>query len=258
MCSLAGKAVVVTGGGRGIGKGISVALAAAGAGVVLNGRDADTLEAAAAEIRARGGRAVVAPGDITSREDLDRLVAAGLEAFGYIDGWVNNAGGAVRSELIDMTEAQWDQVVDLNMKWTFFGMQAAARAMTRGGSIINITSRSGSMPCPRVGQYGAAKAGVENLTATAAVEWGRFGIRVNAIAPGLVITEGLSEEAKQRPEVDTIPLGRGGTVEDVGSLAVFLVSDEAAWISGAVMPLHGGARVSGGLVTYLQNARRPA
>src|SRR5205823_5975356 len=131
--------------------------------------------------------------DVTLADDRNRLAAAALEAFGYVDCWVNNAGSAAKEDvgrLLDLTESQWDHVVDVNLKATFFCAQAAARAMTRGGSIINMSSRSGSQPNPMTGQYGAAKAGVENLTATMAVEWGHRGIRVNAVAPGVVVLEG--------------------------------------------------------------------
>src|SRR5688500_16227886 len=218
MFSLAGKTAVVTGGGRGIGRGISLALARAGAKVVLTGRTSETLEATAKEIRALGAEALPIAADITRKPEIDRIVETTLEQYGYIDGWVNNAGSANAEDvgpLLAMTEAKWDAVVDLNLKWTFFAMQAAARAMTRGGSIVNISSRSGSQPCPNTGQYGAAKAGVENLTATAAVEWGHLGIRVNAIAPGVVPVEAeksMTSESRRRRQIETIPLRRLGKV----------------------------------------------
>ena len=203
MFELAGKTAVVTGGGRGIGRGITLALAAAGANVVLAGRTAEPLESAAEQARALGVTAVPVVADITVREDLDRLAAAGHEPSGYIDCWVNNAGSSRPQDvgpLLDLTEAQWDAVTDTNLKWTFFACQAAARAMSGGGTIINLSSRSGSQPNPMTGQYGAAKAGLENLTATMAVEWGHLGVRVNAVAPGVVLTpEGLASGSMSRP-----------------------------------------------------------
>ena len=264
MFSLAGKTVVVTGGGRGIGRGISLAMARAGANVVLSGRTQATLDAVAGEIRAIGGLAVPIVADITSQADIDRIVEAAISRFGYVDGWVNNAGSANASDvgpLLDMTPQQWDAVVDLNLKWTFFAMQAAARAMTRGGSIVNISSRSGSQPCPMTGQYGAAKAGVENLTATAAVEWGHLGIRVNAIAPGVVPVEtskSMTSESRRRRQIETVPLRRLGTVDDIGPLAVYFVADESSWTSGTVVQVTGGSRIPVGLLTYLYKVNRDA
>ena len=214
MFSLAGKVAVVTGGRRGIGKGISLALAQAGATVICTGRTSAPLEATTEQIREQGGRALVLVNDITRPDAAQAAVDRALSEFGRLDIWVNNAGSAAREDvgpLIDLDEGQWDRVVDLNLKWTFFAAQAAVRAMTAGGSIINITSRSGSQPNPMTGQYGAAKAGVENLTGTMAVEWGHLGIRVNAIAPGLVLTEDNAEfmsGPRAQKQIDVVPLGR--------------------------------------------------
>ena len=263
MFSLAGKTTVVTGGGRGIGRGISLSMAKAGANVVAAGRTVEPLEAIAAQIRQGGGQAIAVPADITKPGDIERILNQALETFGYVDCWVNNAGSADPADvglLMDLTPDRWDRVVDLNMKWTFFAAQAAARAMTRGGTIINITSRSGSQPSPNTGQYSAAKAGVENLTATMAVEWGHLGIRVNAVAPGVVLTENnsgpggtMSRPSRVRRQIETIPLRRLGTVEDAGALCVFLASDEASWITGETIQLTGGSRIPVGLLTYLHH-----
>lgn len=258
MFSLHGRAVVVTGGGRGIGRGISLALARAGASVVLTGRGEEALQRTAADIAALGQRAVPIVSDVTRSDDIARIVDTTMAEFGYIDGWINNAGSASPNDvgpLLDMDEGKWDRVVDLNLKWTFFAMQAAARVMTRGGSIVNISSRSGSQPCPMTGQYGASKAGIESLTATAAVEWGHRGIRVNAIAPGVVVTDGASSmtsESRRRRQVETVPLQRLGTIDDVGPLAVYFVSDESSWVSGTVVQVTGGSRIPVGLLAYLR------
>lgn len=258
LFSLAGRTVVVTGGGRGIGRGISLALARAGANVVLTGRGEEALAETTATLRAWGREALPIVSDITLKADIDRIVESALARFGYIDGWVNNAGSASPGDtgpLLEMDEGRWDRVVDLNLKWTFFAMQAAARAMTRGGSILNISSRSGSQPCPMTGQYGAAKAGVENLTATAAVEWGHRGIRVNAIAPGVVITDGASSmtsESRRKRQIETVPLRRLGQIDDVGPLAVYFMADESSWVSGTVVPVTGGSRIPVGLLAYLR------
>ena len=157
--------------------------------------------------------------------------------------------------LLDVREDQWDRVVDLNLKWTFFAAQAAARAMRRGGSIVNITSRSASHPNPNTGHYGAAKAAVENLTLTMAAEWGHLGIRVNAVAPGVVMTEELAKvfntESRIRRQVETVPLQRLGTPDDIGPLCAYLLSDAASWTTGALIAVNGGSPVPMGYLSYL-------
>lgn len=258
MFSLQGKTVVVTGGGKGIGRGISMAMARCGAQVVVSGRDAGALASVAADMHKLGVQTLAVPGDITRADDRRRLIEGTLERFGAIDGWINNAGSAAPGDvgpLDTIDEGQWDRVVDLNLKAAFFAAQAAARAMTRGGSIVNITSRSASYPNPGTGHYGAAKAALENLTRTMAAEWGHRGIRVNAVAPGVVMTEELARtlntEARIRRQVETVPLQRLGTPDDIGPLCAYLVSDESAWTSGALIPVNGGSFVPMGYLSYL-------
>lgn len=263
LFDLSGKAVVVTGAGRGIGKGISRSMAKCGASVVLAGRSAAPLDAMAQEVRALGVRAITVPTDITDPAQIDALVQATLTEFGRIDCWVNNAGSANAEDvgpLIDLTPERFDNVVDLNLKWTFFCAQAAARQMIAqggGGSIINISSRSGSQPNPMTGQYGAAKAGIENLTATMAVEWGHHGIRVNAIAPGLVPTEesltsgSMSKPSRVARQIEAVPLRRLGTVDDIGAACAFLASEEAGWLTGETIQITGGSRIPVGYLTYM-------
>ncbi len=266
MFDLTGKTIVVTGGGRGIGRGISRSMAKCGASVVVAGRSEAPLLDTIAELEALGARAIAVPTDITSSDSIAALVQATLAEFGSIDCWVNNAGSANASDvgpLIDLDEAQWDVVVDLNLKWTFFAAQAAARQMVTqgyGGSIINISSRSGSQPCPMTGQYGAAKAGVESLTATAAAEWGHHGIRVNAVAPGLVPTEeslapggSMSKPSRRARQVASVPMRRLGTVDDIGAVCAFLASDEAAWTTGETIQVTGGSRIPVGYLTYMHH-----
>lgn len=264
MFNLSGKTVVVTGGGKGIGRGIADAMARCGARVVVNGRDAAALNTTVTALQALGAQALAVPGDITQAADRDALVAATLQAFGRIDGWVNNAGSASPADvgpLDGIGEAQWDRVLDLNLKAAFFAAQAAARAMTDGGSIVNITSRSASYPNPGTGHYGAAKAALENLTRTMAAEWGHRGIRVNAVAPGVVMTDELGKtlntESRIRRQVDTVPLQRLGRPDDIGPLCAYLVSDEASWTSGAIIGVNGGSFVPLGYLSWLQRVRRP-
>jgi NAD(P)-dependent dehydrogenase (short-subunit alcohol dehydrogenase family) len=262
MFDLSGRGVVVTGGGRGIGRGIARAMARSGAKVLVAGRSIGPLDDTVAELHQAGGSARAIVVDITDAASLDSLVQAAIAEFGVIDCWVNNAGSASASDvgpLIDLTEAAWDAVVDLNLKWTFFAAQAAARTMIgRGGSIINISSRSGSQPCPMTGQYGAAKAGVESLTATMAVEWGHHGIRVNAVAPGLVPTEDslapggtMGKPTRVARQIESVPLRRLGTVDDIGAACVYLASDEAGWVTGETIQVTGGSRITVGYNTYM-------
>ena len=266
MFDLTGKTVVVTGGGRWIGRGISRAMAKCGASVVVAGRSEAPLHDTVSELVDLGVSVLAVPTDITSAEGIAALVQATLDRFGSIDCWVNNAGSANASDvgpLIDLDTDQWDAVVDLNLKWTFFAAQAAARQMIQhggGGSIINISSRSGSQPCPMTGQYGAAKAGVESLTATAAAEWGHHGIRVNAVAPGLVPTEdslapggSMSKPSRVARQVATVPIRRLGTVDDIGAVCAFLASDEAAWTTGQTIQVTGGSRIPVGYLTYMHH-----
>ncbi len=258
MFSLKGKTVVVTGGAKGIGRGISLAMARCGAQVVVSGRDAQALDAVAAQLRALDVEALTVQGDITRADDRQRLIQATLERFGVINGWINNAGSAAPSDvgpLDTIDEGQWDRVVDLNLKAAFFAAQAAARSMTQGGSIVNISSRSASYPNPGTGHYGAAKAALENLTRTMAAEWGHRGIRVNAVAPGVVMTDELAKvfntESRIRRQVETVPLQRLGTPDDIGPLCAYLVSDESSWTSGALIPVNGGSFVPMGYLGYL-------
>lgn len=259
MFSLSGKTVVVTGGGRGLGRGIALAAARCGANIVVSGRSKDAVAATQAEMQEFGAQAHAVVADVTRAEDIARIVVEAQHRFGAIHGWVNNAGSAAPGDigpLLEVREDQWDRVVDLNLKWTFFAAQAAARAMPHGGSIVNITSRSASHPNPNTGHYGAAKAAVENLTLTMAAEWGHLGIRVNAVAPGVVMTEELAKvfntEARIRRQVETVPLQRLGTPDDVGPLCAYLLSDEASWTSGALIAVNGGSPVPMGYLSYLR------
>jgi NAD(P)-dependent dehydrogenase (short-subunit alcohol dehydrogenase family) len=263
MFSLSGKTVIVTGGGRGVGRGISRAMAMAGANVVITGRSPGPLEEAAEEGRRLGAKCLTVPGDITDGAFRGHLIERTLAAFGALDGLVNNAGSADPKDvgpLLGLDEGQFDRVVDLNLKSAFFVAQGAARAMQdRGGAIVNISSRSGSFPCPNTGQYGAAKAGLESLTMTMATEWGHMGIRVNALALGIVRTENSSSHANPKREqrnIEITPLRRLGEPDDVGPLCVAFVSDETSWVSGTVVRVDGGGRLPVGLLTYFHQINR--
>jgi NAD(P)-dependent dehydrogenase (short-subunit alcohol dehydrogenase family) len=263
--SLKGKCAVVTGGGRGIGRGISRAMAQAGATVVITGRSEQPLAETVGEIEKAGGKAVYIPGDICSFNTINAVVKKALDTGGYIDCWVNNAGSADPKDngpAIDMSEAAYDRVVGLNAKWAFFAAQAAARTMTRGGSIINISSRAGHGPSPLLIHYSSAKAALNSMTMTLAAEWGHKNIRVNAISPGVVRTErdeqtAMTSGGRIKRQLDTVPLRRLGKVEDVAHLCVYFASDEAEWVSGQVIQVTGGSPVPMGLMTYLWKVNNP-
>jgi 3-oxoacyl-[acyl-carrier protein] reductase len=264
MFDLTGKTVVVTGGGRGLGRWMGFSVAEAGASVVVAGRNEAHIASAAQEIREMGRQAIHVRTDVTVAADIARLVDSAISEYGYIDCWINNAGSADNDDvgpLLDLDEGQWDRVVDLNLKWSFFACQAAARAMTRGGSIILISSKSGSVASPMIGHYAASKAGIESLMATMAVEWGHRNIRVNAIAPGTVLTpgsnNGVMEAASRRlRQMQAIPLRRLGMPQDVAPLCVYLAADESSWVTGNVVQVTGGSRVGVGYLSYLHHANK--
>lgn len=263
MSLLQGKTVVITGGGRGIGRGIANEMSRHGANVVVAGRSTELLQAAAAEIAADGGHARAITADITNPADIDRLVAGSIEAFGYIDCWVNNAGGVSPGDsapLFKLDEGMWDRVIDLNLKWACFSAVAAAKSMMRGGSIINISSIAATAPSPSAAWYGAAKAAIESLTTSMATEWGKFGIRVNAISPGLVITaEGPASPGAAQRATETVgitPLQRNGVPEDIGGACVFLASELSSWLTGQIIPVNGGSVVPTYYLPYLTHTNR--
>jgi len=269
MFSLAGKSCVVTGASRGLGRAIALAFADQGADVVLAARSVPDLETLRAEIEAKGRRALVRPTDVTDVGQLRALAAATVAAFGKLDAWVNNAGGDTSieggwAEWLDVTEAGWERMLQLNLKAQVFGAQAAARAMRdrgTGGSIIFLSSIDGLYAAPGgEGIYGACKAAINNLTQTMAVELGQFGIRVNAIAPALVETPltapWLATEADRRLRSAFYPLRRVGQPPDVAAAAVYFASDEAAWVSGAVLLVSGGAVMTSDPYRYLMRVNR--
>lgn len=270
MFSLTGKSCVVTGASRGLGRGIALAFAQQGADVVLAARSASDLEAVRRDVEEAGRRAVVRPTDVTDVGQLHALADAAVASFGKVDAWVNNAGGDTSiaggwSELVDITEDGWDRMIRLNLKAQVFGAQAAARAMRRqgaGGSIIFMSSIDSLYAAPG-GEliYGACKAAINMITQTAAIELGQYGIRVNAIAPALVETPmtapWLEAEADRRLRAAFYPLRRVGQPTDVAAAAVYFASDEASWVSGAVLLVSGGAVMTSDPYRYLMRVNAP-
>ena len=246
--SIEGKVAIVTGSSRGIGKTLALGFAEAGASVVLAARTVSELEANAQEITAKGGKALVAPTDVTDRARLSEMVQKAVKEFGRIDVLLNVAGGAGDKQLgppLEISEDFWDELQDRNLKSVFLCNQAVARVMVeqRSGSIINISSMSGTKPVAYEAACGAAKAGVNQLTRALAIAWAPYNVRVNAIAPGLTLTaratKGLGPELVERYSKD-IPLGRAARPEDHLGPAIFLASDASAFITGIIIPSDGG------------------
>lgn len=240
------KAALITGAQQGIGRACALAFAAAGHGVAINWLDdVRAAEAVAEAVRARGRRAALVQGDVGTAAGCAAIVQGALEALGRIDVLVNNAGIFPRAAFLDMTEAEWDRVLDVNLKGSAFCAQAAARAMVaagRKGAIVNLAS-SAVRGTPVGVHYSASKNGVIGITRSMALALAPYGIRVNAIAPGLTDTaqprHGHTEEELQALG-RALPLSRLGRPEDIAAMAVFLASEDAAWITGQVYHVNGG------------------
>jgi 3-oxoacyl-[acyl-carrier protein] reductase len=244
------KVVIVTGAGKGIGRGIAHGFAAEGATVVVSARTVTALDAVADEIRDAGGTALAITADVAVAADVDRLVGTTVERCGRLDVLVNNAGVYLTSPVIDMSEADWDLTLAVDLKGVFLCSRAAARHMTaqRAGRIVNITSiaqvRGGT---PGHAHYGAAKAGVAAFTKTLAKELGPSGITVNCVAPGLIGDTEMGEVSKTLmggAYLATIPLGHLGTVRDVVDAVLFLASDRARYITGETLNVNGGSHMA--------------
>jgi 3-oxoacyl-[acyl-carrier protein] reductase len=245
VIDLTGKSAVVTGGSRGIGRAIGLRLARQGADVCFSYRgNAAAAESTAAEITALGRGALAIQGDATDPETADRVVKAALEAHGKVDILVNNAGITRDDLIMRMSLDAWRDVLETNLFGAFYAIKAVTRPMlkARSGRIVNITSVSGQAGQTGQANYSSAKAGLIGLTKATARELASRGITCNAVAPGFVLTELTQDLAEplQAEVTARTPLGRFGTTEEIADAVAFLVSDEAAFITGQVLAVDGG------------------
>jgi 2-deoxy-D-gluconate 3-dehydrogenase len=244
-----GKVAIVTGTGTGIGQASALALAAAGANVIMTelpGRT-DAAEATASTARADYGvETLVMPLDVTDLGHIDELVTSAVARFGRIDILLNNAGINIPKLALDVTESDWDRVLDINLKGLFFTTQAVGRVMAeqKSGKIISIASQMGVVGYVKRAAYCSAKAGVVNLTRVLAFEWAQYGIRVNAIGPTFVetpLTRPMFEDEEFRQDVmSRIPLGQLAQPQDIASAVVFLASPASDMITGQTLLVDGG------------------
>ncbi|MBU0973492.1 MAG: 3-oxoacyl-[acyl-carrier-protein] reductase [Proteobacteria bacterium] len=238
------KTAIVTGAGRGIGEMIALSLATAGADIVVNDIDKNSAEKVAGQIGRLGRKALVHTADIADKEQVEQMFADLQNEVKTIDVLVNNAGITRDNLFLNMTEKEWDQVMDINLKGLFFCTQQAARIMKaqNSGKIVNLTSVSAQVGNVGQANYTASKAGVIGLTRTLAKELARYNITVNAVAPGFILTpmtRTIPEEI-QGMILATIPMGRPGQPEDVAKVVKFLSTDESAYVTGQVISCNGG------------------
>jgi len=246
---LEGKVALVTGAREGIGFAAATALAEAGARVAVTSRSADGLLAVVEAIREAGSEALPLMMEMRDLASVRSGIERAAEHFGRLDVLVNNAGVAIRAPSLTYTEAEWAEVLEVDLRGPFFAAQAAAAIMARsgGGRIINVSSVFAHKAMGSRAAYAASKAGLEQMTKVLAVEWASHGITVNAVAPGTVLTPSR-EHLFATPEalaerLRIIPLGRLGRPEDIAPAILFLASPAAAWITGAVINIDGGMRL---------------
>ncbi|MCR4841670.1 MAG: SDR family oxidoreductase [Eubacterium sp.] len=245
---LTGKCAVVTGAAGGIGFTVAGTLAAAGAKVVIADLNEEASRKAADELKAQGLDAIGLACDVSSKESVEKMADLAEEAYGYVDILINNAGVTIDEKpILDVTEKEWDFVHGIDLKGFYFTSQVFAQRMKdsgKGGSMVNLTSAAGIMTPMYVSVYGAAKTGVKHLTGIMAKEWARWGIRVNAVAPGYVkthmIDKMLENEKNAKVVMKSIPMRRYAETQDVANVALFLSSEASEYLTGVVIPVDGG------------------
>lgn len=244
---LENKVAIITGAGSGIGREVARLFAKEGAGVVLTGRTKEKIDMVSQEIVREGGKAICVPGDVTSRVDMNNVVNEAVSNFGKIDILINNAGINQDALVSRMTEEQWDKVIKVDLKGAFNCIQAVLGTMLIQGRGVIISASSISGIYGNIGQtnYAAAKAGLVGLTKTLAKELGKKGIRVNAVAPGFVVTPMTSRVPENILEImkEKTPLHRLGEPWDIAQAYLYLASDEARFVNGAVLCVDGGLTI---------------
>jgi len=250
MFSLKGKVAVVTGSDRGIGKGIATVFAKAGANVVIASRSTEGCSETCQEIRKLGVDAIPMKCDVSKEKDVESLVAEAVKKFGKLDIFVNNAGVLLQKPLEEVSEKEWDWLLNINLRGVFYGTKYAAKQMKKqgkGGSIVNIASIAALLGYPMLTTYCASKGGITAFTRAAAMEFAPDKIRVNAICPGLVetpMTKDMLADPKMREEyLNPIPLRIAGQPEDIAYGALYLASDEARYVTGIMLVIDGGSAV---------------
>jgi 2-deoxy-D-gluconate 3-dehydrogenase len=247
LFDLAGKVAIVTGGAMGIGQGIAFRLAEAGAAVMIVDVNLEAAEDTVSKIRVEGGKAKAIKADASSVADAKRTVQETVRAFGRLDILVNNAGVYPFAPALEVTEALWDKVVDINLKGLFFYTQAAAQEMVNeghAGKIINMASIDAMHPTGNLVHYDASKGGVVMVTKALALEFGPRGISINAIAPGGIQTPGASSPSTSDEMIQAfaahIPMRRMGVPDDIAKVALFLASNASDYMTGSVVVVDGG------------------
>lgn len=246
---LTGRTAVVTGSTRGLGRAFARALSEAGADVVIVGRDGAAAAEVEQELAAAGGRSITVLGDVRLRADVERVLARAVEAFGRVDVLVNNAGTCIHKPALDVTDAEWREVMGVNVDGLFIASQVFGRHMIErgGGVIVNVGSMSGAIVNRPQWQpaYNASKAAVHHLTRSLAAEWAPSNVRVNAIAPGYMHTEmaPVHEPQFQRYWIEDAPQQRAGEPDELGPAVVFLASDASSFMTGSVLTIDGGYSV---------------
>ena len=248
--TLRDRVAIVTGASQGIGRAIALELARVGAHVVACSRRRAVLDPVAAEVRAQGRRALAVACDVGDAAQVDDAVAQTLREFGRIDVLVNNAGYRIRARLEDLPREEWDAMVRTNLTGVFLFAQAVGRVMIRqqSGKIVNVTSVAGRSGARGMAPYAAAKAGVTALTQSLGAEWAKYGITVNAVAPGPTDTEGVLEVWKTPAMIAQasreVPLRRLARPEEIAWAVIFVASDAADFMTGETLYVSGGPRVA--------------
>ncbi|MES2258518.1 MAG: glucose 1-dehydrogenase [Pseudomonadota bacterium] len=252
---LDGKVAVITAGANGIGEGAALAIARFGGDVVIADIDQVNGERVAAAVRALGRQALFVPTDVMHTDQVEAAIAAAVERFGRLDILVNNAGGSRHVDFLTQSERSWRKHIDLNLVSMLAATQAAAQAMIaagNGGTIVNVASSEGLRAAPGYAVYAACKAGMVSFTRSMALELAGHAIRAHALAPDMIETPGLSpyfdnaSPAMNAARDRYIPLGRLGSIEEIGNVVVFLASSMSSYLNGLTIPVDGGAIASSG------------